>query len=256
MDIIVCIKSVLLAAPEKQAVRTVDMSDLNPFDRPALEMALRLRKEAGGEITALSMGPSVAADALRQALALGADRAVLLCDRNLAGADTLATSTALAAAIAKLAPYDLVLFGTRTSDSDTGQVGPQTAVLLTLPLVTSVYELERTERGLLTERRADGFRERFEVTLPCAMTIHPASFAPRDAALTGIENAYEKGNVEIWGLEELGCIPAEVGEAGSPTRVISLKRKTKDRQCEILTGTGEELAETIVRKLAERGLIG
>jgi len=257
MHIIVCIKSVLLAAPEKQAaVRTADFSDLNPFDRPAIEMALRLREEAGGKITVLSMGPPVAADALRQALALGADGAVLLCDRALAGADSLATSTALAAAIAKLAPYDLVLFGTRTSDSDTGQVGPQTAVLLGLPLVTWVHELERTEHGLLTERRADGFRERFEVLLPGVMTIHPASFAPRDAALAGIEEAYETGNVRIWNLEELGCAPAEVGAAGSPTRVVSLTKKKKDRKCELLTGTGEELAETLVQKLLGRGLIG
>ena len=256
MEIIVCIKSVLLAAPETQAVRTAALSDLNPFDRPALETAVRLRAEAGGKITVLSMGPPVAADALRQALALGADRAVLLCDRALAGADTLATSTALAASIAKLAPYDLVHFGTLTSDSDTGQVGPQTAVLLGLPLVTWVHELERTERGFIAERQADSFRERFEVTLPCALTLHPASCPPRDASLTGIEDAYEKGMVEIWNLEALGCTPAEVGEAGSPTRVVSLTKKTKDRKCELLTGTGEELAETLVRKLAGRGLIG
>ncbi|HAR99184.1 MAG TPA: electron transfer flavoprotein subunit alpha [Syntrophus sp. (in: bacteria)] len=256
MNIVCCLKSVLLAAPERQVARTADLSDLNPFDRPVLETALRLREETGGCITALSMGPPAAADALRQALALGADRAVLLCDRALAGADTLATSTALAAAVARLLPYDLLLFGTRTSDSDTGQVGPQTAVRLGLPLVTWVHALERTASGFVAERRADGFRERFAVTLPAAMTIHPAAVTPRDETLGGIDAAYEHGVIETWGLDALGCDPAEVGEAGSPTRVVSLAKKTRDRKCELLTGAGEEVAEALVRTLADRGLIG
>ncbi len=256
MNIVCCLKSVLLAAPEKQTVRTPDLSDLNPFDRPVLETALRLRDETGGCVTALSMGPPAAADALRQALALGADRAVLLCDRALAGADTLATSTALAAAVARLAPCDLLLFGTRTSDSDTGQVGPQTAVRLGLPLLTWVRALKRTEAGFVAERLADGFRERYAVTLPAAMTIHPAACTPRDETLAGIDAAYERGRLERWGLDALGCDPAEVGEAGSPTRVVSLTKKKKDRTCELLTGADEDLADALVRRLADRGLIG
>ena len=126
----------MLEAPTGRSIRTSETCDLNPFDRPCIDMALRLRKEMGGTVTALSMGPDSCAFAVCDAMAMGVDRGVLLSDPALAASDTLATTTALAAAIRKLAPYDLVLFGTRTSDSDTGQVGPQTSVLLGIPMVT------------------------------------------------------------------------------------------------------------------------
>jgi len=126
VHIIVCIKSVVRSAPGGQAVRTPDNSELNPFDRPALEAALQIREALGGTITALSMGPQVNTEALAEAQAMGIDKGVLINDSALAGSDTLVTSRVLAAGIAKLAPYDLVMFGMRSSDSDTGQVGPQT----------------------------------------------------------------------------------------------------------------------------------
>ena len=142
MHIIVCIKSVVIDAPRGKTVRTADTCALNPFDRPALEVALQLKEKHGGSVTVMSMGPPTAETALREALAAGADRAVLLCDPAMAGSDTLATSTALCAGVSGLAPFDLLLFGTRTSDSDTGQVGPQTAVLLDLPMVTGAVRID------------------------------------------------------------------------------------------------------------------
>ena len=135
LHIIVCIKSVLVHAPVGQAVRTSDFCELNPFDRPALEAALRMKNEQGGSVTVISMGPDSVMFTIQEAIAMGADQGILLSDPALADSDTLATSTALAAAIKKLAPFDLVFFGSRTADSDTGHVGPQTAVLLDMPFL-------------------------------------------------------------------------------------------------------------------------
>ena len=149
LNIIICIKSVVLDAPNGKVVRTPDTCALNPFDRPALEMAIKLREEAGGKVTAISMGPESGSLALYEALAMGVDQAVLISDQALAGSDTLATSTALGAAIRKLAPFDLALFGTRTSDSDTGQVGPQTAVLLDIPLITGASSITLKKKKIL-----------------------------------------------------------------------------------------------------------
>lgn len=256
LNIIVCIKSVVIAVPDRKVIRTPESCDLNPFDRPALEAALRLRETYGGTVTALSMGPEASTFSLLEAIAMGVDRSVLVCDPALAGSDTFATSTALASAIKKLAPFDLILFGTRTADSDTGQVGPQTAVLLDLPLVTSVYSIEQMDTGLRIKRRADALWEKFELSLPAVLTIHPSSAQPRDVGLSGIESAFEEGEVENWNLTDLGLSPDQVGEAGSYTRVLSLVRVKKERKCEFLSGTTEEQADELIRRLGESGLIG
>jgi len=253
--IIVCIKSVLVHAPMGRSVRTSDSCELNPFDRPALEAALRIKDEQGGSVTVISMGPDSVIFTLQEAIAMGTDRAILLSDPALADSDTLATSTALAAAIKKLAPFDLVLFGSRTADSDTGHVGPQTAILLELPFLGGAYMIERKEKGLIIERKVDGFRERFEVITPAAITIHSSAFDPRDLNLTGIRFAYDEGDVEIWRLGELGLSPEQVGDAGSPTKVLSLSRVDRVRKCEFLSGSTEEQATQLVQRLVETGTI-
>jgi len=254
--IIVCIKAIIAQIPGKRVVRTPDVLALNPFDRPALEVALCMKEESGGTVTAISMGPESAAFALSEATAMGVDRGILVCDPALAGSDTLATSTALAAAIRKLEPFDLVLFGTRTADSDTGQVGPQTAVLLDLPMVTGVSSVDQRGAGLLVERRADGFQESFEVSLPAVLTIHPGSVQPRDLGLPGIQEAFEEGSVDVWGLSELGLSPNQVGWAGSATLVASWTRAIKEKKCDFLSGGAEEQAHELVKRLAALGLIG
>jgi electron transfer flavoprotein beta subunit len=250
---IVCIKAVMLEPPAKGLMRSPEALVLNPFDRPALEMALRMKEERGGTVTALSMGPDVCASSLFEAMAMGIDRAVLISDPDLAGSDTLATSTALAAAIKKLAPYDLLVFGTRTADSDTGQVGPQTTVLLDLPLVTWAHSTEQRDSGLMVERRADGFQETFELAFPAALTIHPASIQPRHVGLPGIELAFSEGKIETWALADLGLSADQVGWEGSPTRVRSWTRAARARKCEFISGGAEEQAEELVKRLAESG---
>ena len=138
----------------------------------ALETALALKEKEGGTVTVLSMGPPQSEEALREALAAGADRAVLLTDRAFAGADTLATSHALAAAIRKLDPApDLILCGRQTSDSDTGHVGPQIAEELDLPQVCEVNEIHTEQGGLVVRRTSDGFVDLVRVSLPALLTV-------------------------------------------------------------------------------------
>ena len=256
MHIIVCIKSVVVDAPRGKIVRTADKCALNPFDRPALEVALQLKKKHGGSVTILTMGPSTAETTLREALAAGADRVVLLCDPALAGSDTLATATALRAGVDYLAPFDLLLFGTRTADSDTGQVGPQTAALLDLPMVTGAVKVDGTLDCLTITRTVDGFLEIYEVAVPAALTIHPTAAAPRDPALGDIAVAFDEMPVETLSISRLGLDPSLVGEAGSPTRVLSMKPIKKNRACRWIEGTPAAQADDLVRQLVDAGLIG
>jgi len=253
--IIVCVKAVIMTPPGERVVRSSESCALNPFDRPALEMALRLREERGGTVTALSMGPTSCAFILHEAIAMGVDRGVLMSDPALAGSDTLATSTAIAAGIQKLSPFDLVLFGTQSADSDTGHVGPQTAVLLNLPLVTRAYGIEESKGGLLVERKMDGFRERFDVSFPAALTVHSRSGQPRDVPLFGIERAFEQGDVIHWNVNDLGLRADQVGEKGSPTKVLHMSKAERERTCEFLSGSAEEQAEELLRRFLDSGLI-
>jgi electron transfer flavoprotein beta subunit len=256
LNIIICIKSVIIKAPEGRVIRTMDNCVLNPYDRPALEIAMRLREENGGSVTAVSMGPETGAQALYEALAMGVDRAVLISDRAFAGADTLATSKTLSAVINKLKTFDLLIFGARTSDSDTGQVGPQTAVRLDLPIVTGVCEVNYQDSKIVAERRIDEFIEKYEMSLPGAIAIHPGAVQPRDPALIMIEKAFKKGTFEKMNLSDLGLAEEEVGERGSPTKVVSMNKIKRKRKCEFITGSIEEQAAELVRRLKDAGHVG
>lgn len=256
LNIIVCVKSVVVSAPDGRVVRSPESCELNPYDRPAIELALNLRETYGGTVTTVSMGPESSEIALIETMALGVDRSILLSDPALAGSDTLATATVLSTAIKKLAPFDLVLFGIRAADSDTGQVGPQTAVMLNLPLATWAYSIEMVHNELMVERRADGFREKLALTLPAMVTVHPGSVQPRDVGLHGLEAAFAASNVEFWNLKDLALSPEQVGEHGSPTQVISLKRVKKVRKCKFLGGSAEEQAQELARLFVDTGFVG
>lgn len=253
--IIVCIKSVIIDAPVGKSIRVAENCVLNPFDRPALELALNLREANGGTVTALSMGPDASESALLEAIAMGADKAVLINDPALAGSDTLATSKALCAAVSSLEPFDLLLFGTRTADSDTGQVGPQTAVGLNLPLITCARLVNLEKGRLKVSRCLDGLMEEYAVTLPAALTIHPKAVRARDIGLLGIESAFHRRKIKRLSLKDIGLSPRDVGQTGSPTKVISMKRATRKRECEMLSGTVESQAAALLEKLITSGLI-
>jgi electron transfer flavoprotein beta subunit len=256
LNIIICIKSVVLNAPDGRVVRLPETTGLNPFDRPAIEIGLRLKEEKGGTITVVTMGPDSAAFALYEAMSMGVDRAILVSDRALAGSDTLATSKALSAAIKKLQPFDLVLFGARSSDSDTGQVGPQTAVLLDLPFMTGVFDVKVKDADIVVERGVDEFLESYEISLPACFAVHSTAVQPRDVKLSGIEKAFGIASIEKMNLDDLKLPKEDVGDNGSPTKIVSLNRVARKKKCEFITGTVEEQADELVRRLKDAGHIG
>ena len=251
VNIIVCIKSIKSTASQGQRSFS---DELNPHDRATLEVALRIREDLGGTITALSMGPETFATSLHETMAIGVDRGILISDRALAGSDTLATSHVLAAAIRRLAPYDLVLFSARTADSDTGQVGPQTAVALELTIITGVCSIEQGKNSLLVERNYDGFLERYEVYFPAALTIHQSAIRPRDTGFLRIQSVFEKG-LEYWNHTDLGLNREEVGEIGSSTRLFSLSQTKKMRGCTFMSGSGPGQADQLVKALLQLDMI-
>lgn len=253
---IVCIKSVVRAAPDGVGRRTPDNSELNPFDRPALEAALRLKETEGGSLTALSMGPPVGAEALAEALSMGADRAILVSDPALGGSDTLVTSRVLAAAIARIATYDFVLFGTRSADSDTGQVGPQVATLLDLPFVGGANRIRRQDEGWAIKRLMDDWEELWQVNVPVALTIHPNAFKARSIALPDIARAYDRLDIETWKLSDLALTADRVGLSGSPTRVAHLQKIKRSRACHMLEGEPREQVDALMAHLARVGATG
>jgi electron transfer flavoprotein beta subunit len=255
VHIIVCIKSVVKAAPQGVAKRTPDNSELNPFDRPALEAALEIRERHGGSITALTMGPPVSMEVLAEAQAMGADRAVLVSDPALAESDTLVTSKALATAINKIGAFDLLFFGVRTADSDTGQVGPQTAALLEIAFVSNVRNITARNEGWEVERTMDAWEENWRAAPPMAATIDPHAFAPRPVGLVGISRVYEEAAIERWSLTDLGLRAEEVGLMGSPTRVAALEHIKRNRKCDMLEGEPQEQVAELMARLSRMGAI-
>jgi len=261
LNIITCIKSVINQAVEGKYIRAVENSSLNPFDIPAVQMALPLKEKHGGSVTILTMGPESAKYAIYDAMSMGADRGILLCDKTMAGSDTFVTSMILGTAITKINNYDLVLFGTRTLDSDTGHVGPQTAQMLSLPFLTNILSLSKNDSDYndsdySVERKADGYIEKYELKGPAAFTISPDSFDSVMTTLYEIENTFENKNIEVWDNSCLSLSDSITGVNASPTKIIALNRVKKEKSCRFLEGSHEKMAETLVDKLTDQGFIG
>lgn len=224
---IVCIKQVpditevQLDSATNTLARAHVPSIINPFDRYALEEALRHRDTLGGTVTVLTMGPPQAMDALRQACAMGADRAILLSDPRLAGSDTWATAYALAHAIRKLAPFDVIFCGRQAIDGDTAQVGPSLARQLGIPALTyccSVKALDLPAHSITVVRLLTDSREVVQAPLPALLTVLKDINEPRYPSLLGKRRA-ARIEIPIWDIGQLGLDAAQVGLDGSPTRV-------------------------------------
>ena len=260
MNIIVCMKQVIAGDQVKidprthTLVRTAELSYINPFDLFALEMAVQLKKEYSGSITALTMGPKISEEVLREALATGADRGILLSDPRFAASDTLATSYVLGMGIRKIGNVDLILCGMRTADSDTGQVGPQLAEELHLPHATGVEKLQKKKNLFCVERVSDGFREILEVSSPALFTISPKG-AVRLPSLIEIQDAFTKYAIECWNLEDLNADPAKVGMAGSGTWVERLIPIAQQKSCVFIEGDHRQQAKSLLSKLIEKNFL-
>ncbi|MBE0428670.1 MAG: electron transfer flavoprotein subunit beta/FixA family protein [Thermoleophilia bacterium] len=268
MHSVVCVKQVpdttqVRIDPETGSlIRQGIPSVINPFDLHAIEAALAIRDRHGGLVTALCMGPPQAEESLRKVLGYGADRAVLLTDRAFAGADTLATTQALAVAIRKIGQeqtVDLVICGKQSIDGDTGQVGPGLARRLDLSQLTYVCSFEGLDLDKSVVRawrqREDG-RELMEADLPAALTVTETCNRIRYASLPAIIAAEEK-EIETWTAGDLEVDRAKLGLKGSPTRVKKIFGPPPRQPGEILTDTEPEpsrAAQLLMDRLQDRGL--
>jgi len=262
MNIVVCIKQVpdepiiRIDSERMTLIREGTESTINPLDRVALEAGLHLRKHNGGQVTVLSMGPPRGEESLREALAAGADRAILLTDPAFAGSDTLATSHVLARAISRLRPFpDLLLCGMKTIDSDTGHVGPQIAEELGIPQVCGVNKINLEEDSLVVERLSDGFLDTVKVTLPALISVSRECCPVRSLPLGALEIAFSQGDVTRWGCQELGVSEEEVGLKGSATRVRRLLTPAFTRKGEIVSGSPRLLVDRLIGTLEAVGLL-
>jgi len=221
MKIAVCVKqvpgvsSVKIDPETKRLVRDEVVSVINPFDYYALEQAIQLRERHGGEVVAVSMGPAKAVEALRECLAFGADRAVLLSDRKFAGSDTWATSYVLALAIRKLGGVDLVLCGKQAIDGDTAQVGSGIAAHLDWTQASGVSAMELSEGGRVSLKRMkdDGY-DRCSAALPSVVSVLKELNEPRVPRLSGWLRAVS-AQIEAWDAEAIGADPSCLGLKGS-----------------------------------------
>ena len=263
MKLCVCLKQVpdtadLRIDPETNTlVREGVEAVLNPLDEFPLEAALRLREQAGGTVTAMTMGPPQAADVLRKAVAMGADEAVLVTDRAFAGADTWATSLTLARAIEALGPFDAILCGKQAIDGDTAQVGPGIAAHLGMPQVTYVTSMAPADDGggLRVSRQLEQGTAVVEVGCPVVLTVLKEANEPRLPSLSGRLRAIdlEPGRV---GLADLGLATEDVGLPGSFTKVIRIAVPQANRRHLRITGDTAGSCRRLLGELQARGVVG
>ncbi|MEG1451107.1 MAG: electron transfer flavoprotein subunit beta/FixA family protein [Cetobacterium sp.] len=261
MNIVVCIKQVpdtteIRLDPVKGTlIRDGVPSIINPDDKGGLEEALKLKDKFGAHITAITMGPLQADAALREAIAMGVDRAILLTDRKFAGADTLATSHALSAALSEL-DYDLIIAGRQAIDGDTAQVGPQIAEFLNVPQITYVKDIEFDGKKTFEVKRSteEGYML-LQVETPCLMTVLAEANKPRYMNVKNIVDAFDR-EVEIWGVDRLSDVDeTKLGLNGSPTKVKKSFTKGVKAVGQLYEVDPQEAAKIIVDKLKEKFVI-
>jgi len=255
MNLIVCVKQVPNTTEIKidpvtnTLVREGVESILNPFDAYAIEEAVRLKEEHGGNITVICMGPPQAESTLREAISLGADEIILLSDRKFAGADTWATSLTLAAAIRKLGTYALILTGQQAIDGDTAQVGPGIAAHLKIPQTCFVRKIEEVKPcHMIVQRLMEDGYDRVQMKLPALISVVKEINNPRLPSLRGKRNA-KSTELRVWNANDLGLEEKDIGLNGSPTQVLNIFTPKHDKLTEKFHGDPDEAVEKIVTEL-------
>ncbi|BAP86695.1 electron transfer flavoprotein subunit beta [Paucilactobacillus hokkaidonensis JCM 18461] len=256
MKIVVCIKqvpntdTVKIDPKTNNLVRSNVEGIINSFDRNAIEAALQLKQQAGGEVVLLSMGPESYISSLRDGLAMGADAAILLSSRKFGGADTLATGYTLAKAITKIGNVDLILFGRQSVDADTGQVGPIVAEDLQLPQITFAESVElQNNNQLIGHRLLDSVVQEVKVQLPAVVTVRSEMNQPRYETPLNIQKSFEK-EITIWSENELAVDPTQIGQPGSPTIVKRIYSPDKaGRQTQMLPSDAKSAVSTLLSEL-------
>ncbi|MBR1441663.1 MAG: electron transfer flavoprotein subunit beta/FixA family protein [Lachnospiraceae bacterium] len=261
MKIVVCVKQVPDTAgevkfkPDGSLDRAAMETIMNHDDKAGLEAALRLKEQYGAEITVVTMGLPKAEDVLREAMAMGADKAILVTDRVLGGADTWATSTTLAGAIRNL-EYDLIITGRQAIDGDTAQVGPQLSEHLGIPVISYAQKIEVEGDSVVVERQ---YEDRYHVVrakMPCLITALAELNEPRYMTPGGIFDAYKK-EITVWGRADLKDVDdSNIGLAGSPTKIAKASDKVRKGAGTKVDNLGAaEAADYIVNTLKEKFVI-
>ncbi|HOC03359.1 MAG TPA: electron transfer flavoprotein subunit beta/FixA family protein [bacterium] len=260
MRYIVCIKQVpdtmdVKVDPEtKRIVREGVPSILNPYDAYAIEEAIRLKEKFGGTTIAISMGPSQAEEILKEAISLGIDEVYLLSDRAFAGSDTLATSYTLSRAIKKLGDFSIVICGREAMDGSTGQVGPEIAEHLEIPVIAYVSKiLHLTETHIECIRLLEDHYETLKSPLPVVITVVKEINEPRLPSLKGMLKA-KKTQVPVLTKNDIGGDDAQYGQDGSPTKVVEIWRPEIKKEGKTYTGEPDELVEIMVQELKKLGV--
>lgn len=266
MKIAVCIKSVpdpdyydqIIIDPEtKVLVREGIPTIINIADKHAIEQAVQIREKEGGEITIISMGPPMARQQMLEALAMGGDRAFLVSDRKVAGADTLATSYILSKAVGKTGPYDLILMGNESADGATAHVPSQLGEWLGYSHAANTIAMETEEGSFLITRRMDEGFARFRLEAPAVIGVSQRINQVRLTSAIAILKAKNKP-LEVLSADDLGDVDENyVGLAGSPSQNGELQTIDTKKDCIMLEGSEQEAAEQIYAIIAPKlGLKG
>lgn len=262
MHSVVCLKQVPDTAEVRIDPKTNNLiregipSIINPYDVHALEEALHWKDQLGGKVTVISMGPPQAEEALKKAISLGADEAILLSDRAFAGADTLATSYVLAQAVTKITEkekVDLVWCGKQAIDGDTAQVGPGIAARLGMPQITYVMKVDAIDPKtgeVQAQRKLEDAREILKAKLPALLTVVKDINEIRYASLPDMIRA-ARYKITVWNADEIKAKGEELGIKGSPTTVNAIFAPPQRPGGEIIPG-GEEEPEKAAARLVEK----
>lgn len=260
-NIVVCIKQVPDTTEVKldpvtgTLIRDGVPSIINPDDKAALEVALQIKEKTGAAVTVVSMGPAQADVALREALAMGADEAVLVSDRKFGGADTWATSSTIAGAIKKL-DYDLIVAGRQAIDGDTAQVGPQIAEHLGLPVISYAADIKVDGDSVIVKRQYEDRYHELKAKMPCLITALSELNEPRYMTPGGIFDAYDEKEVTVWGRADLKDVDdSDLGLKGSPTKIAKASDKVRKGAGEKVTLDPQESVDYIMGKLKEKHVI-
>ena len=261
MKIVVCIKQVpdtkggVKFKPDGTLDRAAMLTIMNPDDKAGLEAALRIKDETGAEVTVVTMGLPKAEEVLREAMAMGADKGILVTDRVLGGADTWATSTTIAGALRNI-DYDLIITGRQAIDGDTAQVVPQIAEHLDLPLISYAQDIKIEGDSVIVQRQYDDRYHVLKAKLPCVITALSELNEPRYMTPGGIFDAYDT-EITTWGRKDLKDVDdSNLGLAGSPTQIAKASDKVRKGKGVMMTAeTAEEGVEYIMDKLLTKHVI-
>ena len=260
MKIVVCIKQVpdtkggVQFNPDGTLNRAAMLSIMNPDDKAGLEAALRLKDQYGAEVTVITMGLPKAHDMLMEALAMGADKAILITDRVLGGADTWATSSTVAAGIRNL-DYDLIITGRQAIDGDTAQVGPQISEHLDIPVISYAQDLKVEGDYVIVQRQYDDRYHIVKAKMPCLITALGELAEPRYMTPGGIFDAVQ-AEITTWGRADLKDLDdANIGLAGSPTKIAKASDKVRKGAGEKVQLDPKESVAYLMGKLDEKHII-